>query len=215
MEPNLNAFAQFNLLTREEQKEMATAAVARMESLAAATATDVDMASLTDATETTMIGLTGGSAEGLEDTLLAVDDPGDSVILTLGEISGQWETIGYTSLYDEDGDTIFHMDGIRFEDLNCSAGQFLTIKDQKMVCVTIANAPGTETLTIIREVPMWTISNLLVVAIVAAIVFKLMPKLTLRNFFKAVWKLVIRPFKRKEQAISDEWSKAEFETRDK
>ena len=61
---------------------------------------------------------------------------------------------------------------------------------------------------------MWTVSNILIVAIIAAVIFKLMPKLTLKNLFKATWKLIIRPFRRKEKAIQDDWDRAERETRD-
>ena len=57
---------------------------------------------------------------------------------------------------------------------------------------------------------MWTISNLVVVAIVAAIVYKVMPKLTLRNFFRACWKLIIHPFKRKEKELKKEWDEAKY-----
>ena len=62
---------------------------------------------------------------------------------------------------------------------------------------------------------MWTISNILIVAIIAAVVFKLMPKVTLFNFFKAVWKLVIRPFRRREAIVKGSWKHAEYATRGK
>ena len=62
---------------------------------------------------------------------------------------------------------------------------------------------------------MWTVSNIVVVAIVAAIVYKLMPKLTLFNFFKAVWKLVIRPFRRREAIVKGAWKHADHATRGK
>ena len=55
---------------------------------------------------------------------------------------------------------------------------------------------------------MWTVSNILIVAIIAALVFKVMPKLTLYNFFRAVWNFIIRPFKRKEKDIQKEWNHA-------
>ena len=203
MEPNTMAYLQYLTWSIDQLQTDAATDIT--------TITTGDLTADMTTTGTAMIGtLTGGSGEGLEDTLLAVDDPGDSVILTIGD-AGQWETVATISLYNEDYIEIP-------SSLKCQDNQFLTIKDHIMVCkdypagtIMVPSQP----ITIIREVPMWTISNLLVVAIVAAVVFKLMPKLTLRNFFKAVWKLVIRPFKRKEQAISDEWSKAEFETRDK
>ena len=56
-----------------------------------------------------------------------------------------------------------------------------------------------------KEIPMWTLSNIVTVAIIAAIVYKLMPKVTLRNFFKAVLKLIVRPFQRREIEIKREW----------
>ena len=98
-------------------------------------------------------------------------------------------------------------------DLKCKDGQFLTVKDHEMICkeypLTIMYEHDT---TIIREIPMWTASNILIVAIIAAVVFKLMPKVTLSNFFRAVWKLVIRPFKRKEKRIKKEWDAAKNES---
>ena len=101
-------------------------------------------------------------------------------------------------------------------DLNCSANQFITIKDHKMLCVDlpistyIQNNPTT---TIIKEVPMWTVSNILVVALIAAVVYKMMPKLTLYNFFRACWKLVIHPFKKKEEEITATWKDAKDDTK--
>ena len=228
MEPNTMAYLQY-LTWSIDQLQTDAATAVDIDSLAAATATDVDMASLTDATETTMIGtLTGGSGEGCSDgdvitfrneawrcvpdldTIQIVDDPGDSVILTI-EDSNAW-IVTSDRTYEWSNPTV-NIGDLEIGDFNCSAGQFVTVKDHKMVCVTPSDRVLQTNIT--KEVQMWTVSNIVIVAIVAAIVFKLMPKLTLRNFFKAVWKLVIRPFKRKEQAISDEWSKAEFETRDK
>jgi hypothetical protein len=99
------------------------------------------------------------------------------------------------------------MDNIRFEDLNCSAGQFMTVENKKMVCVDVLQP------IIIKEVTMWTIGNIVIVAIIAAVVFKMMPKLTLRNFFRAVWSLIIRPFQRKKKDIKFEWDTAKEDTK--
>ena len=95
------------------------------------------------------------------------------------------------------------------KDINCSAGQYVTVQNHEMVCI---DAPQP---IIIKEVTMWTIGNIVIVAIIAAIVFKMMPKLTLFNFFKAVWRLVIRPFKRKEAIVKGTWKHAEYATRGK
>ena len=99
-------------------------------------------------------------------------------------------------------------------DLNCSANQFITVKDHKMVCGEPHYTTEIVQTTIIKEVPMWTVSNILVVAIIAMVVYNMMPKLTMRNFFKVVWKLIIRPFQRKEKDISEAWKTAEEETKE-
>ena len=211
MEPNTMAYLQY-LTWSIDQLQADAATAVDIDSLAAATATDVDMASLTDATETTMIGtLTASSVEGLEDIIQIVDDP-NYPVLTLPE--GEWlvSSGANTVIEWSDYDTIFYMENIKIEDLNCSDGQFLTIQDQRMVCVT---PTYDRQLTIIKEVPMWTISNILIVAIIAALVFKLMPKVTLFNFFKVVWKLVIRPFRRREAIVKGSWKHAEYATRGK
>ena len=78
---------------------------------------------------------------------------------------------------------------------------------------TIFTTEGVQLTNIIQEVNMWTVSNILVVAIIAAIVFKMMPKLTLRNFFRACWKLVIHPFHRKEKDLKKEWDDARWNTK--
>ena len=86
-------------------------------------------------------------------------------------------------------------------DIKCSAGQFLTVQNHEMVCAYLPD----NYIIIYEETPMWTLSNIVTVAIIAAIVYKLMPKVTLRNFFKAVLKLIVRPFQRKEIEIKREW----------
>jgi len=216
MEPNSITYMQYLEWVGDEfQDDVATEAILTWNN---ATSADINMDSLTAAT-TTDLGelcdtwLAGPGGTGVcadNDTIQIVDDPGDSVILTI-EDSNAW-IVTSDRTYEWSNPTV-NIGDLEIGDFNCSAGQFVTVKDHKMVCVTPSDRVLQTNIT--KEVQMWTVSNIVIVAIVAAIVFKLMPKLTLRNFFKAVWKLVIRPFKRKEQAISDEWSKAEFETRDK
>jgi len=199
MEPNSIAYLQYLSWSIDQlQADAAT----DMDSLAAATTTDISAITTGEGMYGT---ITAGSAEGLEDTIQIVDDP-DYAILTLPADSGEWlvSSGADTVIEWSDSDTIFYMKNIKIEDLNCTDGQFLTIQDQRMICVT----PTPSTLTVIQEVNMWTVSNILVVAIIAALVFKVMPKLTLRNFFRAVWKLVIHPFKRKEKDIQREWNHA-------
>ena len=102
-------------------------------------------------------------------------------------------------------------------DLKCKDDQFLTVKNHKMICKEyphiVYKTIDYET-TIIKEVPTmtWTIGNIAIVIVICIIVYKLMPKVTLSNFFRAVWKLVIRPFRRKEEAIQQEWRAAERNT---
>ena len=212
MEPNSITYMQYLEWVGDEfQDDVATEAILTWNN---ATSADINMDSLTAAT-TTDLGelcdtwLAGPGGTGVcadNDTIQIVDDP-DHPILTLDDplVSSAGSTIIEWSDYD----TTFYMGKIKIEDLNCSDSQFLTIKDQRLVCVTPS------TLTIIKEVPMWTISNILIVAIIAALVFKLMPKVTLFNFFKVVWKLVIRPFRRREAIVKGSWKHAEYATRGK
>ena len=193
MEPNLNAFMQWNIMTRGE--------------LRAGAATEVDMDSLTAATSADMSAVTyadscAGNSCVADDTdyIQAVDDP-DQWVISSGDVT--WSTISMNL-----GD--LEISG----DLTCEPNQFLTVKDSKMVCAEPHYTTEIQSITIIKEVPMWTISNILIVAIIAAVVFKMMPKLTLYNFFKAVWKLIIRPFQRKEKEISNEWDRAEKDTKE-
>ena len=161
-----------------------------------ATATDVDMDSLTAAAsgDLTVADICG--AVGCEDTIQIVDDPNhEEWVISSGDIT--WSTISMNL-----GD--LEISG----DLTCEPNQFVTVKDSKMVCAEPHYTTEIQSTTIIKEVPMWTVSNILVVAIIAALVFKVMPKLTLYNFFRAVWKLVIHPFKRKEKDIQREWNHA-------
>ena len=104
---------------------------------------------------------------------------------------------------------------IVFESITCEPYQFLTIRNKEMVCVELPTEAWVKYShsTIIQEVPMnWTIGNIAVVVIICIIVYKLMPKLTLANFFRAVWKFIIRPFRRKERDIANDWKQAERET---
>ena len=237
MEPNSIAYLQYLSWSIDQ---LQTDAATDMDSLDAVTITDVDMDSLTAATATdisaittgaTMIGTLAGDSSATINDLCGdagcggdpvdvVDDVTESVTIT-GDDSGDWlastgdpvwsgsviENDPITLFEWSDYDVIFYTKHIKIKDLNCTDGQFVTIKDQRMVCVTPS------TLTIIQEVNMWTVSNIVVVAIVATIVYKVMPKLTLRNFFRACWKLVIHPFKKKEEEITATWKDAEDDTR--
>ena len=84
-----------------------------------------------------------------------------------------------------------------------------------MVCAEPHYTTEIQSTTIIKEVPMWTIGNIVVVVFICIVIDKLMPKLTLFNFFKAVWKLVIRPFRRREAIVKGSWKHAEYATRGK
>ena len=120
---------------------------------------------------------------------------------------GEWSTDSGTGTWDAEPYTPLEPENIEI-DIECKPNQFLTAQQHKIVCIDL---PPT---TIIREVPMWTISNILIIAVIAAVVFKLMPKLTLFNLFKALWKLIIRPFQRKEKHIKHSWEAAERDTRE-
>ena len=78
----------------------------------------------------------------------------------------------------------------------------LTVKNGKL----IAETQNQEYIFIPqnKEVVMWSISNILFVALIAFVVFKLAPKLTLRRFFRMIFRLVIRPFKRAEKQVFEE-----------
>ena len=219
MEPNSIAYLQyFTWSIDQPQADAAT----DMESLAAATATDVNMDSLTAAASANLtvadICNAVGCAEtatleycdkegyqtNCEDTIQAFDDS-DYNVLTLPDNGGEW----LVSSGDSEWSTLtLNLGDLEIGgSLNCEPNQFVTVKDHKMICVTPS------TLTVIQEVPMWTVSNILIVAIIAALVFKVMPQLTLYNFFRAVWNLVIRPFKRKEKEITATWKDAKNCTR--
>ena len=96
-------------------------------------------------------------------------------------------------------------------DINCTDGQYLTIENREMVCV---DSPTRQYIIHEEAIMSWTIGNIAIVVVICIVVYKMMPRLTLLNLFKALWKMVIRPFQRKEKDISDKWNKAERETRD-
>ena len=217
MEPNSIAYLQYLSWSIDQLQTDAATDISAITTGATMIGT---LAGDSSATINDLCGDTGCGGDPVD----VVDDVTESVTIT-GDDSGDWlastgdpvwsgsviENDPITLFEWSDYDVIFYTKHIKIKDLNCTDGQFVTIKDQRMVCVTPS------TLTIIQEVNMWTVSNILVVAIIAAIVFKMMPKLTIVNVtkivFKAAWKFVIHPFHRKEKDLKKEWDDARWNTK--
>ena len=86
---------------------------------------------------------------------------------------------------------------------NCLDGQVLTFNKNKITC---ENTPK-----IHKEANMWKLSNILIVAVIAFVIFKIAPWITLRRCFKAFIGLVLKPFRRSKESVKQEWDIAKTE----
>ena len=110
-----------------------------------------------------------------------------------------------------------HLEGATFLNIKCSDNQFLTADRQgEIICkdlpkrqlIMYETMPREYNTIIYKEAPMWTISNILIVALIAAVVYKIIPKITIYKVFKALWRLVLHPFSRKADEVKREWEDA-------
>ena len=81
---------------------------------------------------------------------------------------------------------------------SCSQNQYVTLTENKLTCVDFPR----------KETQMFTVDTIIIVALIAFIVVKLEPLLTLKRFFKAIIRFVFKPLKKAESKVDSAWKEA-------
>ena len=88
---------------------------------------------------------------------------------------------------------------------NCTKNQYLILQNYEFKCVDFPEN---------KEIQMFTISNILLIAIIAFVVAKwVVPKLTLKAVFRGLIRLLLKPFKRTKEQSASAWRDAKLKER--